>query len=129
MVVRRHGRVRRRVWVRVGGRRVGVMRVFVGGLAQRRRRRLMGMGIVRIGRLLVITHVTRVTRVRGRPWAAVMPRVLGIPRRIVLAMIVAHILLGYTGGRLEVRVLHARGRQRRRFQVVLRGYGRVYLRG
>lgn len=128
-MVRRHGGVGRRVGMRVGGRRVGVVRVFVGGLAQRCRRRLVGMGIVGLGRLLVVTHVTRVTRVGRCPGAAVVPRVLGIPGRIVLAMIVAHVLLRYTRRWLEVWVFHARRRQRRRFQVVLRGNGRVYLRG
>lgn len=129
MVVGRHGGVSRRVRMRVRWRRVGVMRMFVGGLAQRCRCRLVGMGIVGLGRLLVVTHVTRVTRVGRCPRAAVMPRALRVPGRIVLAMIVAHILLGYTRRWLEVRVFHARRGQRRRFQVVLRGDGRVYLRG
>lgn len=127
--MRRHRGVCRRMGMRMRGSGMRVMRMFVGSLTQRCRRGLMGMGIVGVGGLLVVTHVTGVTRMRRRSWTTVMARIVAVPGRIVLTMIVVHILLRDTGRWFEVWVFDARGCQWRRLQVVLRRDRGVDLRG
>jgi len=116
-MVRRHGRMGRRM--RMRWRWVRVMRMILA-LAKRSGRRLMRMRIVRLWRLLVITHVTGVAIMRWRAGTAVMASRVGPAGRIVLAMVVTQILLRHAGGWFKVGMLDARRRERRWFQVVLR---------